>query len=214
MNPRRLPRSVLVVACAALLSAAACVAPPEPGACAEEPVYAGRATDEAWRAVLDGQARAAPNDPKAATVQVPAEGDRFPTDGAPPTLTWTSPLQVAGAVGAPLTRVPGHRRPAPSPFDVVTGFLLPAAHAHLAPLTGDVYFVQFDIPGRPCPWGVLTTNLEYPLDAETWAQLQTAKGQPITMRVTSAYLTDNRITEGPFIAAPRTFTVTTTTAKP
>lgn len=48
---------------------------------------------------------------------------------------------------------------------------------------------------------MVTTELSHPLDARSWA------GQPLTLQLTSAYLADERISEGPFRADDVSFTV-------
>jgi hypothetical protein len=83
--------------------------------------------------------------------------------------------------------------------------VLPSAEAHLPPFTGDIYWVQVKVPGRECPVEMLTSNLEWPLDAATWDTLRGAMGQDLSIQVTSAYLVENRLREGPYrLAAPRT----------
>jgi hypothetical protein len=86
--------------------------------------------------------------------------------------------------------------------------LVPTAEAHLAPFTGDLYWVQVQVPGRQCPLEVLTSDLEWQLDEGTWTTLRDAAGKDLTVQVTSAYLVQNRITEGPYqLASPTAFRV-------
>ena len=212
-SARRTASFALVAALgAAALTHSACVTSSEPQSCNEEPIYAGLATDEAWRVMVDAQGRATADGANAPVIETPSDAQVLSSTEDAPTLRWTSKLQVMLTPAPGDASYSGARRPT-SPFDVLTEMLIPTAHAHLPPITGDVYFVELDIPGRPCPWGILTTNLDYPLDGETWAQLQAVPGQTITMNITSAYLTENRITEGPFKAAPRTFVVGKTAAR-
>lgn len=62
-------------------------------------------------------------------------------------------------------------------------------------------------PGETCPVGLVTTELQWQLDAGAWARLKAAAGQTLTVTVMSAYLTENRITERPFMSTPRAFRV-------
>ncbi|MFP2931617.1 hypothetical protein ACLESO_41815, partial [Pyxidicoccus sp. 3LG] len=83
--------------------------------------------------------------------------------------------------------------------------VLPTAEAHLPPFTGDLYWVQVTVPGRTCPVEMLTSNLEWQLDAATWETLRGAVDQDLSIQVTSAYLVQNRLREGPFrLAQPLT----------
>jgi hypothetical protein len=136
-----------------------------------EPGYGGVASDEAWRTMVDGEARTRVGDPEAVTITAPAEGEVV---ASAPRITWTSPL----------------RKP------------------HLPPVTSDIYLLGIAVPGRACPVEMLTTEPHWQLDAAQWAALRAAAGQTVSLQVTSAYLKENRITEGPFRPeAPRTFVV-------
>ncbi|HLM45296.1 MAG TPA: hypothetical protein VK458_15600 [Myxococcaceae bacterium] len=194
----------LSIACVAALSLAtsACDSSSE----CEEPLYGGNATDEAWRSLVDVKQRPADSS-LAVTVVSPTEGQLYATDAAPPRWEWTSPLNASvdrprsGALA--LKASPRSSRS----FSAWLGeLLLPTAHAHLPPFTGDIYWVEVSTPGSKCPVAqVLTSDLSWQLDATTWAELARS-GQSFSVQVTSAYLQENRVTEGPYtLATPRTF---------
>jgi len=192
----------LSIACVAALSLAtsACDSSSECG----EPLYAGKASDEAWRALVDVKQRPA-NSSMAVNLVSPTEGELYATDAAPPRWEWTSPLRAS------LDRPrPGMLAASPRSSRSFTAWLgellVPTAHAHLPPFTGDIYWVEVSTAGGKCPVAqVLTPDLSWQLDANTWAQLAKS-GQSFSIQVTSAYLQENRVTEGPYtLATPRTF---------
>jgi len=196
--------ALIVVMCVCLGSLAGCPddKPDDEDACGE-PTYAGAATDEAWRVVLDAYDRAEVGAADAVTITSPAPGEVFDKSADAPQFTWTSPLDDDSAQRAT------PRVPALSLMDLAFDIGIGEAHAHLPPISGDIYYVELAIPGRACPLTVLTTNLRYTLDADQWALVKAASG-PITMTITSAYLSENRITSdgGPFRpAAATTFEV-------
>lgn len=178
------------------LTTTACGDDKEPESKCGEPLYGGDATDEAWRALVD--AKGQPSDStEAAQLALPAQGTTYSVNDAPPKWTWASSLASA---------LP---RPVPvSPFDTARSMLarvgewvLPTAHAHLPPFTGDIHWVRVTVPGRECPVEMLTSNLEWQLDAATWDTLKASAGQDLSVQVVSAYLLQNRITEGPYTLA-------------
>jgi hypothetical protein len=123
-----------------------------------------------------------------------------------PTFTWESPLELASSAssGRPELLRPRRAR-APGLFDRVVATVLPAAHAHLPPVTGDVHLLEIDVPDR-CPVAALTTELSFTFDDDDWATVVADAG-PRTARLLSAFLAENNVTEGPFIATPLSFTV-------
>ncbi|WP_338873461.1 hypothetical protein [Myxococcus stipitatus] len=169
-----------------------------------EPLYGGDASDEAWRALVDAEARATAN-ADATRLTTPQSGTSYESTAAPPRWSWSSTLASAQP------RPPA----APSVFDTarsmlahVGDWILPAAHAHLPPFTGDIYWVRVTVPGRTCPVEMLTSNLDWQLDAATWDTLKASAGQELSVQVISAYLLQNRVTEGPYrLAQPVTFRV-------
>jgi hypothetical protein len=102
---------------------------------------------------------------------------------------------------------PGQSLPAGSP-PTFTWVRQGTTARHLPPVTADVFLVQATIPGRAAPKEVLTTLTSWTPDADTWQQMQAAAG-PIELTLTSFYVRENRVTEGPFrTATPVGFTVT------
>ncbi len=192
---------------AALLALAPACDNDEPESECGEPLYGGDATDEAWRTLVDAKGQPA-NSSQAVTLESPAAGQTYSSTDAPPTWRWTSPLASlvpgAGPEGAPL-------RPRDSGRSMLAwlgNLILPSAEAHLPPFTGDIYWVQVTVPGRECPVELLTSNLEWQLDAATWDTLRGAVDQDLSIQVTSAYLVQNRLREGPYrLETPRTLRV-------
>ncbi|WP_257452016.1 hypothetical protein [Archangium lipolyticum] len=163
-----------------------------------EPLYAGKATDEAWRAMVD--ARKKPRDSsRAVTLHSPTEGEVYSADATPPVWQWSS-------LSASLFRPQPPRAPR-SLASWLGELLVPSAHAHLPPYTGDLYWVEVSTPGGKCPVvQVLTSEVSWQLDANSWAELGKNAGKDLTVQVTSAHLLQNTVTEGPYsLATPRTF---------
>lgn len=168
-----------------------------------EPAYAGDATDEAWRVMLDGRADAITGDDDAAVFTAPSDEDDL---GESPTFAWSSGLQVAMAPTSPLPGRHRQRRGVQRAFDDVAAMILPSARAHLPPVTGAVYLLEVDVPGKTCPVAGFTTELSFAFDDDDWRTVL-ADGGERTVRMVSAFLTENRITEGPFESAPLALTV-------
>jgi len=190
-------------AAALLLTLVAC----ESGSECGEPLYAANATDEAWHGLEDALKRA-PDSSRAVTLLSPSEGQVYTGADAAPLWEWSSPLSSVleqdGAKGRLALRA--RPRPERSVLSWVGELLVPTAHAHLPPYTGDLYLVEVSVPGRTCPVRVLTSELAWQLDTASWNTLREAAGNALTVQVTSAYLEQNRVTEGPFrMATPRTF---------
>ncbi len=194
--------AVVVRACGVAVIVAAGAAGCDPDCESIEPRYAGEATDETWRALLDGRANATASDD--VTITAPVKGGALAAD-EPSAITWTSQLQVAG--GEPPRREPSvSPRRRPGFLDLLSATLFPSAHAHGALITSDLYFVEVDVPDRRCPVAGLTTDESFTFDDDDWAAITDGAG-PRTLRIMSAFVTQNRITEGPFLTAPLTFTV-------
>lgn len=163
-----------------------------------EPFYDGKGTDEAWRTMKDGEARATTNDAKAVTMFFPAAGEKI-SNATAPTFKWTTPLSASNLRLAP--------RPA-SMLSRVSELLYSTAWAHLPPVTGPVHLLRMTVPGRACPIELLTTRVEWIPGGEAWTQLKDTAGKAITLDVFSAYMQETRITEGPFhLTTPLTFSV-------
>lgn len=192
-------RAAVVTAVA--VSLAGLVGCPAADPCAaEEPAYGGLGNDEVWLTLKDAKASAthAGDFP---TVTAPAADARLPAASAP-TVAWESPLKLAlGAPPQPLQRV---RR---SLLDDVSELVIPGAHAHEVPVSSDAYLAEIFVPGRGCPVSIVTTELSHVLDADSWAVLVDAAGQALTLQLTSAYLANGRVGEGPFRADDVAFTV-------
>jgi hypothetical protein len=190
-------------AAALLLTLVGCDSEPECG----EPLYAANATDEAWHGLVDALKKA-PDTSRAVTLLSPTEGQVYTGADAAPRWEWSEPsssvLEQGGTKG--MLALQARPRPSRSVLSWVGELLVPTAHAHLPPYTGDLYLVEVSIPGRTCPVRVLTSELAWQLDTESWDTLREAAGKDLTVQVTSAYLSQNRVTEGPFrMATPRTF---------
>jgi len=199
MNPRQL--STACVAALALSLSACDSGSSECG----EPLYGGKATDEAWRAMVDARAKA-PDSSRAVTLLSPTEGEVYSANAAPPRWEWTSPLSASLQRSAPGALASAAPRSTRSLGAWLGELLLPTAHAHLPPYTGELYWVEVSTPGARCPVAqMLTSDLSWQLDATSWADLGKHANMDLTVQVTSAYLKDNLVTEGPFqLATPRT----------
>lgn len=155
---------------------------PDPG---PEPLYNGDANDEAWRAMADAKDRAVVDSMKSSAFTVPTEGQTLPAS-APATFTWTTPLVAMG--------------PGPRPHRGGIG-LFSTAHAHGTPVTGDIYWLFFTVPGLDEKITVLTTDGNWTPSDETWTQMKTAGVREIQVEIISAYLTENAVTDGPYKSA-------------
>ncbi|MBX5482483.1 MAG: hypothetical protein IRZ16_11705 [Myxococcaceae bacterium] len=196
---------------AALVLVAPLVAGCPGGDTCGEPIYGPGSTDEAWLTMVDGEKSVKVDDDNAATITQPTEGAQIPADGPAPLIQWTSPLSAAREHpvldGARYAVAPRKAR-TPSVGEWILEAILPTAHAHLPPITGPIHVLEISVTGEDCPVRVLTTKDEWQVGSETWALLKAHRGETIRLTVTSAYLTENRITEGPYRAStPRTFTV-------
>lgn len=137
------------------------------------------ASDEAYFAVVSAEEKGTVtiDDDLAPSCVVPAVGDSFAAD-TPPTFEWTS------------LGVNGQRR------------------YHGPPTTDDVYLVVIGgVKNVTCPVQFFTTELTWPISAETWGVIA-AGGGTRTATVTHAYVRENVIDEGPFRAsAARSFDI-------
>jgi hypothetical protein len=165
------------------------------GATCPEPQYDGKASDEAYKTLVDGEARATVDDAKAATLQL-TDGMSFPA-ATVPTFYWTSSLTASAA--------PPPVKPAPAPW--YRDLFISSAWAHLPPVTGAIFWLKITVPGQQCPVELLSTRTQWTPTAEVWATLSKGTGaRKIDSR--SAYLIENRISEGEFKPSSAvTFTV-------
>lgn len=194
-----------VCASALLLLTSACGKDdPETPKCGE-PLYGGSATDEAWMTMVDAQKKPMDSS-RAVTVMSPTAGETIAASASPPLISWTSPLRASlerPTSGRLARAVP---RPTRGPLAWLGELLVPTAEAHLPPYTGDIYLVQLTVPGRECPLEVLTSELSWQMDAASWDTVAGANGQELSLQITSAYLQENRLKEGPYrLATPHTF---------
>jgi hypothetical protein len=140
----------------------------------------------------------------AATFTVPTADGPLAAD-TEATFAWTSPLKVADAQPLDPKLLQPRRRTTPL-FERLATVVFPVAHAHLPPITSDIYRLEVDVPGRTCPVSALTTELSFTFPSSDWEAIAAATSAP-TARLLSAFLTENRVTEGAFVAEPVTFTV-------
>lgn len=193
-----------VCASALLLLTSACGKEEEAPQCGE-PLYGGSATDEAWMTMVDAQKREM-NDSQAVTLVSPGEGQVFAANATAPVFSWTSPLAALPARDTSSQLARAYPRSSRGPLAWLGELLVPTAEAHLPPFTGDIYLVQVNVPGRTCPLQVLTSDLSWQVDEASWAAMGEAAGQELSVQVTSAYLLENRLKEGPYrLATPRAF---------
>lgn len=207
----------LVISCALLtLAGAAC----DDGGGEEEeeftdgcdaPHYGGKATDEVWKVMVDTFDQAQIGAAEAVTITTPAADATL--DGTTPiTLAWTSPIALAPRSPADVQTAAATTPPGPLEWlagglDALGELVVGTAHAHLPPITSDVYYVVVTVPGRECPVRAVTTEESWKPTLAQWKILEAATG-PLSMTVTSAYVTENVITEGPYRpAAATSFTV-------
>jgi hypothetical protein len=131
------------------------------------------------------------------------------TDEAWRVMVDGEPRAMAGHAMAPVFTAPaaGAMMPAAGAAPRVAWTSPLARKPHLPPVTDDVYLVRIAVPGRTCPVMLLTTQLEWQLTDAQWGVLRAAPGD-MSVSIVSAYLDENRITEGPFApAAPLVFQV-------
>lgn len=166
------------------------------GALPTSVVYAGAASDEAIERVWDRRCDAEAID-GAATLVSPAEGEAVPATRAP-TLRWEQAL--AAAPVRTQTRQGGT-----GPSFPTISFGVQPAWAHLPPVTGWVYLVELrPASGGESAW-LFTDQLSWTPDAVMWGRLLGAG--TLTVRITSAYLNQNVVDEGPWLGQERSFRI-------
>ena len=191
-------RTLLLVATVAVFVAACGPGTTSPNGACSEPEYLGAATDEVLIALIDGKNHLQPADDRTPTLTNPTPSAVLPNVDTAPTITWSDSLVLHDVPAAPHTLPPRVLRPW-SPLDVVTPLFIPTAHAHLPPVTGPAYWVEILAPGVACPIAsALTSTTSWTLDADVWAAVRTHKGEALTVRFTSAYLVETRISEGAY----------------
>ena len=157
-------------------------------------IYDGVASDEAIERVWDKRCLAKEH-AGAAALASPEEGSAVPA-GKAPMMRWAQEIAAA-----PQPARPGERRDG--------GFVLPSlsfgieeARAHLPPVTGWVYLIEMIPSSGETVW--LFTSLEsWRPDPVSWRRLSGA--ETITVRITSAYLNQNVVEDGPWLGPERSF---------
>lgn len=175
-----------------------------PDPCSLEPAYGGDATDEVWTTLNDA-ANDADEGGDAATFEAPKDGAVL-EDGEPPTFRWSSPLRIAALSPADARVFRKRGGGLDGLATALSALVLPRAHAHLPPVTSDAYLLNIAAPSSTCPVQAVTTELSATLDDAAWQMLRDIGGA-FSARVVSAYLESGRITEGPFVSAPLSFSV-------
>ncbi len=196
-------RALSFAACSVVVvgGASACV---DEGDCnASEPEFAGAATDEVWRVMLD--ARASADETTDVEILVPAAGDEVKKGDDPPAFTWDSAL-VASLELPRFNDAQGRKKRQRGLFDELSSVVFPTALAHQPPITSDVYFLEIDVPGRTCPVAAVTTLESMIFATDDWDEVTKEPGER-TLNILSAFLTENRVTEGPYTAKPVAFSV-------
>jgi len=156
-------------------------------------IFEGSASDEAWLAIDEAPTT---DDPTGASWTFTPT--RWSRTGAAPTFTWMSALPGVHRRRTP--NVTPARRESHTRDALAHGlaqFLFPVAHAHLPPVTGNVYRLVFTIPGNAAPLRVLTTDRSFTPGSAAFASLNRATG-PITLELVHTYLLTNRVMEGPY----------------
>ena len=175
-----------------MLSATAC----GPTQC-PEPFYGGNATDEVWVVLSDAKGRANLDDAQSLQVKSPARDATISAAGTKPDFTWSSSLSASREpVPAGLWSKPAYAQATSRIATWLSDTLL----AHEAPVTGAMHWLRFTTLQSSCPAvEVVTSTNQWTPNDTAWAQLKTAAtGKTVTIEAISAYVTENRITEGPF----------------
>ena len=171
-------------------------------------IYQGDASDEALERVWDK----VPEAEGSFEVQLsyPDDGQEIPA-GPAPLFTWEN--TSASLPGGVPRRVPlpaggelAPRATPPTTFEVPSlGFA--EALAHLPPVTGWVYLVEFRASSTETdPLRVFTTETSWEPGVAEWSRLGSAAGA-ITVTLWSAYLNQNVIETGPLKSGSTTFTI-------
>lgn len=166
-------------------------------------VYGGDASDEAFERVWPKIATAESSAMLSARISDPANGAALPAASSP-TFSWSL---ASGALNAP------REAPDPDGFEgtpvrLTLSFGSATAEAHLPPVTGEVYLLEFVTgAGDANPLRVFTTDTSWTADPDSWNRLKAAGGS-ITIKLYNAYLNQNIIEEGPYASPePVAFTV-------
>ena len=192
----------LSLACLTALALCACGKGTTTPVTCDEPLYGGRATDEAWHTMVDAQDK--PTDTSGAVTLVsPTPGQVYDANAPAPDWTWTTPLTSLQRPHAGALALRHATHTPRSPLAWLGELVLPSAQAHLPPFTGELFWVQVSTSGAACPLvQMLTSDQSWQLDDDSWATLGKHPGEALTVQVTRAYLVENVITEGPYKLDP------------
>ena len=193
---RRVSSRLLLVIALGLVAAAAahgCSEDAPPAANLDDVIFEGLASDEAWLTIAEATVT---DDPSGASwLFAPTT---FMRSGAAPTFTWTAALPgVRGPRRSPARSLPRDEGSLELFARGLGDLVHPVAHAHLPPVTGDVYRLIFTVPGQPTPLRVLTTDRTFTPGGAALTKLAAATG-PISLDFVRAYLMQGRVMEGPF----------------
>src|ERR1041385_8816591 len=102
----------------------------------------GNVSDETWLVFKDQEKRATDSAETSPQLTTPADGQTFHSADGALTFAWSSPLKITSLFPTPPPARAGWRRhddPLQRAIDSVSSFVIPSAHAHLPPKTGDMY---------------------------------------------------------------------------
>jgi hypothetical protein len=152
-----------------------------------EAVYGGKASDEALERVLDKLGAAEVSAAMSAVITSPA-GNGTVSSTVSPAIAWNLP---SAAEWSP-EGVPAEERTASWTWGPGV------AWAHLPPVTGHVFLLEFRGQGsQEVLVRLFTTDMSWRVDDTSWGKLK-AKGMPIEIKMYNAYLNRNVVEEGPY----------------
>ncbi len=193
----------LLVLVAAAFSFSGCGADATEAQSCSEPRYDGAATDEAFRALDDEEPKIPGRPALAPEITRPTEGQEIAATDFAPRIEWTS------ALGQTALTKPRQRRGTTRTVEMASGSLFfSRAQAHGLKVNGPFFRLKITIPGQACPVTVATTETYWQMDGASWTLIRKAVGQTISLAISGAYLTDDEVTEGPYLSAkPRSFRI-------
>ncbi len=185
-------------AAASLLLLAACDG--DPKTCAQRaPIFHQAADDdrvlgfdEAWPAMHDAIRRGVTIDESVAAIAEPADGGTVSVDDWE--YAWPTVVTRRGRRILPRS---GNLPIRAGWTDRLVSFLSPmgTAHAHGAPITGDVYLLELFIPDAECTVRVLSTTDRWPTDDATRAHVSAQT--VVEAELTWAFMDDSVVQVGP-----------------
>lgn len=157
-----------------------------------EPLYDGGATDEAWLILEMNRAAWSEADSRLSWNLSLAEDSTPISSQIPTQIAWISSLPRPVLTGSVTRSVAG------SWFDRVSNWLIPVAHAHLPPVTSDIYYARIVASDGVCLGAVLTTHTTWDVPDDIKANIQTWLTENLTgyveIRLAGAVLEKNIIT--------------------